>query len=800
MTMVTMQSTACIRVRASAWIGALLLGMASTANAAIALPSMGIAMQPGKERSPPAVEAKLDPKQTRARIERELETLQALLDRDQAGAAAGPPGVTTAEVAESQKTYATLSVLYEGQLDTLKQLEESSKTRQAAEKAGHDWTGFTEKQAHSILLLDTIREEVDTHRAAVALLGSSRGLLETELEQFRDKAQRAQEAARHAVEAVEAAPPGSDARAAATWRLEAARAQATLAGEFLALGALAAREFDERLATSRARLNLAERKSAALAGKIDISKDDVAEAHHRLDEFRRQRDKELQSLLDLNRRRLRERDVATRAVAALRAAEMTPQKSAEQEHALKLAEARLRAADVRVHCLGQQIRILTILVNVYHDMVTSSWDWRYVILTVQDPDVRQKARGQLAEMTSYLKSWSSRASVQLNAARSAIREQDQRLQAASDPEIQRYERDGLDALRQLQGALERQQTIVTSRLARLGHWEQEFTDVSKQRPLAEMGADLLSRLRVTGEHIWNYELLTFEDKVEIGGKIVTTSRGVTVGKSIGAILLFLLGCRLLVFLSARIEKVLVRRFGMDPEQGKTLRRWANALGVLVLLLLTLNIARIPLTVFAFAGGALAIGIGFGTQTIIKNLISGLMVLLERQVRVGDVIEVEGVTGIVSAVNIRSSMVRGFDGVESMIPNAMLLEQKVTNWTLSNRNLRRVIKVGVAYGSPSRDVERILAQCAQGNKAVLERPAPWVVLDDFGSDAVVFALYFWLTFTSDEEALRIVSDLRFAIEEQLAGAGITIAFPQRDVHLDVATPLQVEMIAPRAMPG
>jgi hypothetical protein len=186
----------------------------------------------------------------------------------------------------------------------------------------------------------------------------------------------------------------------------------------------------------------------------------------------------------------------------------------------------------------------------------------------------------------------------------------------------------------------------------------------------------------------------------------------------------------------------MRRLQLGQEQADTLRRWTNAFGLLALLLLTLNLAQIPLSVFAFAGGALAIGIGFGTQTLIKNLISGMIVLVERNIRVGDIIEVEGVTGTVTAVDVRSSTLRGFDGVETMIPNAMLLEQKVTNWTLTSAKLRRVVKVGVPYGSPLRDAARILAQCVDRHDAVLKDPAPQVLFEDFGDDACMLGAYFW----------------------------------------------------------
>ena len=123
------------------------------------------------------------------------------------------------------------------------------------------------------------------------------------------------------------------------------------------------------------------------------------------------------------------------------------------------------------------------------------------------------------------------------------------------------------------------------------------------------------------------------------------------------------------------------------------------------------------------------------------------------------------------MDVRSSTVRATDGVESMIPNSILLEQKVTNWTLTDARLQRVVKVGIAYGSPVREVARILTECANQHDAVLKQPAPEVMFEDFGS-ALMFGLYFWIELTPSANAIRIMSDIRFLIEERLAQAGIT----------------------------
>ncbi|HEX6945640.1 MAG TPA: mechanosensitive ion channel family protein, partial [Casimicrobiaceae bacterium] len=150
-----------------------------------------------------------------------------------------------------------------------------------------------------------------------------------------------------------------------------------------------------------------------------------------------------------------------------------------------------------------------------------------------------------------------------------------------------------------------------------------------------------------------------------------------------------------------------------------------------------------------------------------------------------------------AVDLRSSTILGFDGVETAIPNAVFLENKVTNWTESDRKVRRVVKVGVAYGSPLREVAEILEDCAKRHGVVLDDPAPLVVLEDFGADALAFALYFWVELRTGVNAAQVASDLRYMIAKRFAESGIAIPYPRRDVHLVAGEALRVELSgAPR----
>jgi small-conductance mechanosensitive channel len=223
------------------------------------------------------------------------------------------------------------------------------------------------------------------------------------------------------------------------------------------------------------------------------------------------------------------------------------------------------------------------------------------------------------------------------------------------------------------------------------------------------------------------------------------------------------------------------------------RRWLQVMLVAVLFVLALDIVKIPLTVFAFLGGALAIGFGFGAQNLLKNLMSGVMLLVERPLKVGDIVEIGGIVGTVTNISIRASTIRAANGIETLVPNSTLIESNVTNWTLSNPRVRRDVRLGVAYGSDTRKVSDTLLSVAERHGQVLKDPAPRVIFEDFGADALAFTLEFWVDYAKGADSRQIASDLRFMAEKALADAGIGIPFPQRDVHLDASRPLQVEVV-------
>jgi small-conductance mechanosensitive channel len=183
-------------------------------------------------------------------------------------------------------------------------------------------------------------------------------------------------------------------------------------------------------------------------------------------------------------------------------------------------------------------------------------------------------------------------------------------------------------------------------------------------------------------------------------------------------------------------------------------------------------------------GALGVGVGFGLQNVVNNFVSGLILLFERPIRVGDIVEVGSASGEVQEIGMRATRVKNWQGAELIVPNASLISAEVVNWTLK-RDLRRLeLPVGVAYGSDPVVVERLLVAAAAAHSQVFEHPEPYCLFMAFGDSSLDFELRAWVPAT---KGVRVASELRFEIVRALDEAGITIPFPQREVRLRTTDP-------------
>jgi small-conductance mechanosensitive channel len=193
----------------------------------------------------------------------------------------------------------------------------------------------------------------------------------------------------------------------------------------------------------------------------------------------------------------------------------------------------------------------------------------------------------------------------------------------------------------------------------------------------------------------------------------------------------------------------------------------------------LHVLGVGTATLALAFGALGIGLGFGLQNIFNNFISGIILLFERPIQVGDDVEVKGVWATVKKINVRATVVQTYDNASLIIPNSEFISSQVTNWSFKDKRLRRNIDVGVAYGSDIELVRKTLLEIAENTPGVLKNPEPDVIFRDFGDSALIFRLRIW---TDIAGMFAAETAVRFEIDRLFKERDIVIAFPQRDVHI------------------
>ena len=259
------------------------------------------------------------------------------------------------------------------------------------------------------------------------------------------------------------------------------------------------------------------------------------------------------------------------------------------------------------------------------------------------------------------------------------------------------------------------------------------------------------------------------------------------GVALSIVQIFLLIALLIAvfWFSSRTKRFLFNRFlvnsGLDRALQYAIAQIVSNLVLVVGIFVVLENTGIHLGALTVFAGAVGVGVGFGLQNITSNFISGLVILAERPITIGDRVEVAGLAGQVELIRARSTVIRTNDNIAMIVPNTKFIDSPVTNWTYGDPRVRFRIPVGVAYGSDVNKVREALITAGLSNPHVLRDPAPSVFLNRFGESALDFELVVWSSEMSYQPS-RFRSDLNFAIEEKLREAGIEIPFPQRDLHI------------------
>src|SRR6478609_2090253 len=239
---------------------------------------------------------------------------------------------------------------------------------------------------------------------------------------------------------------------------------------------------------------------------------------------------------------------------------------------------------------------------------------------------------------------------------------------------------------------------------------------------------------------------------------------------------------------------LLAQSGLDRSLQYAIAQVVSNIVLVVGIFFVLENAGIHLAALAVFAGAVGVGVGFGLQNIASNFISGLVILAERPITIGDRVEVAGILGTVRQIRARSTVIVTSDNITMIVPNQKFIDSPVTNWTYGDPRVRFRVPVGVAYGSDVELVRRKLIEAAEEVPHTLKEPAPSVFFVEFGDSSLNFELVAW----SDEMSNRpqtYRSDLNFAINRKLSEAGIEIPFPQRDVNIRGGI-LKMEAVSPK----
>jgi len=701
-----------------------------------------------------------------------------------------PEGVTPAELLDYRRDLEQIILGVPRYDDIRNGIPEARKALQTARNTADAWKGFSEKPPFSMLMIDDLvnqREAIaskeKTYIASSQLFNRTLSGVVAELRLSDDRlkdllANTAEDSKEHG---------------AADWRLEAAKTKnrllalrATfLQGNIALLG--------DQAETARIQLTLLDRQIAAGKKQAVLSDDDIAKvkkaSEDRQAAVRKERQAIQKRLQDAEVAKLKQQAVVDQILKGVPAGaepEPTPE--------LQLARVRMEASETRVNSLLEITRLLDMLEQL-ESYVLDGYQNRKAVLGAKSKEDRKTGLQNLRSALDRLTSWETVLTNELASINANIGEQEARasLISADDPRLIPIV-DVRASLWEKQAVQQRLVQGVTAQRKMIARWVADYDDTKAGKPLAERLSDAWGTVVATASGVWNFQVYKYTEtyKGELGGTI-TQEKGVPLGKILIAITFFLVSYCIALGIKNRLRNIVVRRGHVAEAQAKTLSNWLMIVVGFLLLVGTLHFLSIPLTIFAFFGGALAIGLGFGTQTLIKNFISGIIVLTERKIRVGDIVDVGGVSGAITEINTRSSVLRSGDGKETLVPNSLFLENRVTNMTLSNRKVRRKLTVGVALGSPAQDVSAIIKECVERHGLVLKDPAPFITFEEFADSAHVFAAYYWTEFNDKTNGDIVASDIRFMIDKRFVETGIR--YPSSDPAFPIRTdqPLQFEWV-------
>lgn len=715
-----------------------------------------------REPTPDAAAADLQQKRAAAQKElREITTPQA----ERKGAAAGQ---VDGRMAERRSLLQQLVQSYEQHLDALRNLEQMRQRVREAERQEKEWDGFSTKAPYSVLKIDELRDAARSMTLTSQGAQTRLNMTESLTESTQRSLKASQEKARQLSERLEEVQDPAK-RDTLTLDLNLARLRERVEGARAGMLEAEKKQIQEEVAEARHRM-------ALLTRQLTVAEQDPAFTQEDYDKLKKRMETEYQSLTNEMERAVVEQSTQRQALEAGEAAlaaldgkdasakgassQSKAQRRTQLGESVELKRLQFDNANLHVELLRQMLSGL--------EQERHIWDIRFATAQERLSVVEEReANAKIAAAAKQIRGWREYAFQQLSMVGNQISDVEDRLAETSPQARAQFFTEKLRLLRHREDlyrhALQRADSLlglIANKQAEFDHREQARSVLARMK---EWGRAALGMLG----NAWQVELFTAEDTIEVDGKHITGRRSVTVGKVVTALAILIVGYWVAGIMARFAERQAIARLQIDPNVANIIRQWALASFFLLLVIVTLMSVKIPITAFAFLGGALAIGVGFGTQNLLKNVISGLLLLMERPLRVGDVIEVDGIRGMVTTIGLRSSTIRDINGVETLIPNSNLLEKNLTNWTYSSFRKRYSLRIAVATGSDARHVKEKLRELAGQHGQILKEPEPYVLFEDFSEQALVFVLHYWIEISPGIDAATVASDLRFMIERTFA---------------------------------
>jgi potassium efflux system protein len=761
---------------------------------------------------------------TDGEIDEEIDRIKSRADKilaESAGvgeetAGGGTPGLAANanELREVERIRSELLIDLGKQIDTLKELKEIRKDNASYKVERKSWKGFNLKPPFPITYLDDIRDSLLSQRLALQSFELRLSLARASFRRFDDDLKKSRKALRLTEEEMSESV-GTPREQRTRWLFDLAKLQNDRNEAGLVLAEMERLAYETAITGKLSQIAFLEEKLTAAEISSPLSKEDLEKKLADLDRQRRELETTLLGVQKSEAEAKGRLEVIRDAMGGLAAApeEQAPSSgplkkmlqalglTSEQEKTISRAEKlRLFRLDFEAEqAFVETARLKVAAVKAQIQFVNSAekiWKDRYWLTRKRGlKEIREKEAKVTYDLArlELLKKFTN---ASLSSWMNLIRNQKDRIASfgKSDPAKRINEL--------ILKTYEERQDITLRLIEGLGRYERLVSrlndELTHRINVASIGSRVKERFQIAYsfvKEVWNTELYVATETTVVNDRSIIRPVSVTVGKVLKALFILIIG----IWISGKIGRViqwaLTKRLKWPMSKAEPVGKilfGVMFVGVFIFSLVSVNI---PLAVFTFLGGALAIGVGFGAQHLINNFISGLILLFDRSIRVGDIVEVDGQGGRVTDIGMRNARIHRFDGIDMLVPNSKFLQEKVTNWTLADLRMRYSVSVGVAYGSSTRETERVILKAIVTHPMVLNDPPTTILFEEFGDSALMFTGYFWMELISNRDNRIAVSEIRHTINELLGKAGIVISYPQRDVHVDSSRPLEVKVSYP-----